>query len=384
MTRTLVVAAVSARLLAEAAVREGFRVIAIDAFGDADTRRAAALWLPLAQPGRMTPDAERVLAALRRCASEPGGIGWIAGAGFDAAPGWLDQAAESLPLLGTAPAALRALRDPAQWFAALARLAIAHPPSALTLPADRRDWLIKDLHGSGGWEVRDACGAQGLRGAEYAQRELAGRPVSLLFVADAAGVRTIGCQWLLSTSIGDRRHVFAGVIGPLTLPPLAERALLDAASALASAFDVRGLASLDALLLDDGGIAVLELNARPPASLALYPDHGLIGVHLAACGVTISRSEMPSPSPTGTARALRGTEIVYARHALHINAATAVRLAARPDVHDWPAANSRFDPGQPVCSLAVTGGDHGTEADTLRAMLAAMREALLDELENLS
>ena len=144
---------------------------------------------------------------------------------------------------------------------------------------------------------------------------------------------------------------------------------------LASAFDVRGLASLDALLLDDGGIAVLELNARPPASLALYPDHGLIGVHLAACGVTISRSGMPSP--TGTARALRGTEIVYARHALHINAATAARLAARPDVHDWPPANSRFDPGQPVCSLAVTGSDTGTgtEADALRASRPAWRAA---------
>jgi predicted ATP-grasp superfamily ATP-dependent carboligase len=160
MAGTLVVAAVSARLLAEAAAHEGWRVVAIDAFGDADTRTAAALWLPLARPGRMSPDTDLTLAALRHCAArEPGVIGWIAGAGFDGAPAWLDEAARTLPLLGTAPAALRALRDPAQWLAALQRLAIPHPPSALALPADRRGWLVKDLHGSGGWEVRDARSA---------------------------------------------------------------------------------------------------------------------------------------------------------------------------------------------------------------------------------
>jgi predicted ATP-grasp superfamily ATP-dependent carboligase len=193
--------------------------------------------------------------------------------------------------------------------------------------------------------------------------------VSLLFVAGAAGVRVVGCQRLLTTTVGDRRHVFAGVIGPLALPAAAERALLDAASALAPAFGVRGLASLDALLLADDAITVLELNARPPASLALYPEHGLLSAHLAACGIGTG----VLPTPTGTP--LRGTEIVYARRPLHVAGAP-----PRPGVHDWPAADSRFEPGQPVCSLSACGSD----ADALRATLAASRDALLDELESSS
>ena len=37
----LVVAAVSARMLAEAAARDGYAVVALDLFGDVDTRRVS-------------------------------------------------------------------------------------------------------------------------------------------------------------------------------------------------------------------------------------------------------------------------------------------------------------------------------------------------------
>ena len=43
----LALAALSARALAEAAAREGLRAVALDVFGDADTRRHAADWQPI-------------------------------------------------------------------------------------------------------------------------------------------------------------------------------------------------------------------------------------------------------------------------------------------------------------------------------------------------
>jgi uncharacterized protein len=49
--KRIAVASISARALAEAAAREGFGVIALDVFGDVDTRLASSLWLPIGAGG---------------------------------------------------------------------------------------------------------------------------------------------------------------------------------------------------------------------------------------------------------------------------------------------------------------------------------------------
>lgn len=385
-TPTLIVAGVSARLMAEAAARDGYRVIALDAFGDLDTRRASAAWLPIARPDALSIDGSLLLQALAGRGRERGVIGWVAGSGFDHAPLWLEQAAERLPLLGTAPAALRALRDPLKWFPLLARLGLAHPPTRLELPAegvDRSGWLVKDLHASGGWSVRPAEGVTRLADSECVQRELLhATPISALFVADGQRAVLVGCQRQLVTTIGALRHVYAGVIGPITLAPRVLAAIERALAQLVPATQVRGLASLDLLVTDEADeqpIRVLELNARPPGSLALYPHCPLMRAHVDAC-----RGELPSAamlregSARGGSAELRGLEIVYARRRVRIGTRAAQDLAARDDAHDLPAAGQSFDAGQPIASLSARGDDVGA----VRAALARSREALLADLEN--
>lgn len=380
-TPALVVAGVSARLMAEAAARDGFRVIALDAFGDLDTRRASHSWQPIAQPGSIEIDPSLLLDALESHAHERGVAGWIAGSGFDHAPAWLEQAAQRLPLLGTTPAALRALRDVRQWFALLARLGLAHPPTRFELPADRTGWLVKDLHASGGWGVRPAEGVARLLDGECAQRELPNAaPISALFVADGERAALVGCQRQLVTAIGARRHVYAGVIGPIVLAPRVVAAIERALAALVPATQVRGLASLDLLFTDDEDeqpIRVLEINARPPGSLALYPHWPLMRAHVEAC-----RGHLPGAAmlreAAGAAGDVRGLEIVYARRRVRLSARAAQDLAARDDAHDLPAAGQCFDAGQPITSLSARGAEVGA----VRAALARSREALLSDLEN--
>lgn len=76
--------------MAEAAAHDGFDVVALDLFGDVDTRRAASRWLPIGAPGSLHIDAARVLAALRELAREREGggpvVGWVAGSGFEGSP----------------------------------------------------------------------------------------------------------------------------------------------------------------------------------------------------------------------------------------------------------------------------------------------------------
>ena len=136
----LAVAAISARMMAEAAARDGFDVVALDLFGDADTRRAAAAFVAIGEPGSLHIDAARVLAALRGLAARGDVMGWVAGSGFEGRPELLAQASLVLPLIGTAPGDVRRVRDPALFFAFLAAQGIGHPKVQSAPPAKPSGW----------------------------------------------------------------------------------------------------------------------------------------------------------------------------------------------------------------------------------------------------
>ena len=76
----LAVAALSARVMAEAAANDGFDVIALDLFGDEDTRRASSQWLPIGEPAEMRIDPALVLPALQALARRGDVIAYSFGA----------------------------------------------------------------------------------------------------------------------------------------------------------------------------------------------------------------------------------------------------------------------------------------------------------------
>lgn len=367
---TLVVAGLSARLMAEAAARDGYRVVALDRFGDLDTRRASARWLGIGGDGaspRLDPEA--TLAALDEAAREPGVIGWVAGSDFECHPALLAAGAARLRLLGTAPADVARLRTPSSFFAALEAHALPHPETRLTPPAATSGWLRKLADGTGGWHIRradDPYPAPPGRTA-YWQREVVGTPMSALFVADGRRARLLGCQLLIVRPIGAHPYVFRGAIGPLALPAERMAELDHALQALTATFALRGLGSLD--VINEGErFLLLEVNPRPPASLGLYGP-GLMRAHVEAC----LRGRLPTapPAPDGL---LRGSEVVFARRAMQLDDSQADALAARPDCHDLPAAGSHYAPGDPVCTVSA----RGRSVDALRNTLADKRQALRD------
>ena len=402
---TLVVAARSARLLAEAASRDGFETIALDCFGDLDTLRAVRQWLPIggegtAQTGRL--DAARTLAALERVAREPGVVGWVAGSDFECDLALLEQGAARLPLIGTAPAAARRVRDPRQFFAALAAAGLAGPETRHSAPQDARGWLRKLANGSGGWHIRRAdeegsfgaaeaapaapeaapanpaapkaaSGKPGAALAAYFQRELAGVPMSALFLANGSKARLVGCQELIVRPYGAHPFVYRGAIGPLAMGCGPMTALLGLLDSLSASFELRGLCSVDFILADERRWP-LEINPRPSASMALYGELPLMRAHVEAClrGVL---TRFASTTEAG-AHGMHGSETVFARRAFVLSAAQSQALAARSDCHDLPAAGSRFGPGEPVCSVHASGQD----APTVRRLLAEKRQALRQSL----
>ena len=369
----LAVAAVSARMLAEAAACDGYDVAALDCFGDVDTRRVSRCCSDIGVGGSaLRIDPGRTLAALREAATQAGAIGWIAGSGLEAEPDLIEQGAALLPLLGTAPAALRRLRTPRSFFARLDALGIAHPETCFDAPPASEGWLLKDGGGHGGWHVRrladDGDPAPAATG-RYFQREARGTPMSGTFIADRREARLLGFNRLLVRPFGGRPFVYGGAIGPLPLPPRPARTVLDAVQALTREFAIAGLASLD-FLLDGDAVSVLELNARPSASMALY-GAGWMRAHVRAC------TEGELPAVDDMRAGVAGHEIMYARRPLHLSTAAAAALEAAQHCHDLPAAGTRFAVGDPVCSHDARAADVA-QLDTL---LTTRRETLWRILE---
>lgn len=369
----LAVAALSARALVESAALDGTRTVALDCFGDADTRRLAAQWHEVGAASALCIDDDKLLASLSALAQRGDTMGWITGSGFDGRADLLERGAALLPLIGTAPADLRRVRDPQEFFGVLHSHGIGFPSVSLDPPATPAGWLLKDAGGCGGWQVRRA--APGLTGGpgQYWQRERRGLPMSATLVANGRDAVLLGFNVQTTRSAGERPFVFCGVTGPVPVSDAVQREVTAIARLLAAVFRLRGLGSLD-FLLDGDTVEVLELNPRPPASLALYPrvgEGGPVRAHLRAC----QHGELPPVlAPTD---GVRGTTIVFAPRALLIDAGTAAQIAQRDGACDLPRADTQVAAGDPLCSL-VAGGRDLHEVTT---RLASGRDALLASLE---
>ena len=366
-------------MLAEAAARDGIEVIALDLFGDADTRRAAAEFIPIGEAHGLRIAPARVLAALARIARRGDAVGWVAGSGFEGLPDLLAEGAALLPLIGTPADAVRRVRDPAAFFGFLAAREIGHPPTSLQPPPEATGWLVKDAAGCGGWHIRRATdahlAAQSPR--HYFQREQPGIAMSATFIGNGCDAVVLGFNRLRVGPVAGQPFVFCGAVGPVALPAAVSARVVSAVRAITAEFALRGLGSLD-FLLDGGRVDLLEVNPRPPASIALYRHLPLMTWHLRA-----SRGgELPPTAPPH--RSIAGHRIVFARRSTVLGAVGARLLAEAGDAHDLPAADTRFEPGDPVCSVSVEVArrpvDNCVDDPAVEAAVDARLDARVDHL----
>lgn len=353
MRETLVVAGLWARPLAESAAQAGWRVIALDLYGDADTRRASARWLRIGNPSSFAIDPFLLREALHEAAREARVIGWVAGSGFEANPQMLSAGPPELPLLGMRCEAVRRVRDPATFFGTLDRLHLAHPQVSLRAPPTSDGWLLKQAGGFGGWHVRPAGEDDARAGpAAYWQRRHAGEPMSALFLADGARARVVALNRLLVRPLGALRFIYHGALGPVRDSALMQQ-VQEALALLVPALQLRGLASLD-FLAHEGRPWLLEVNPRPSATMVLYESAwpgGLVRAHVRAV-----QGNLPGEPPSHRA-GVRGDMVVYADRPCRIGPELAARLASAGDCHDLPASGTAFGCHEPVCSVSAEATD---------------------------
>lgn len=330
------------------------RTVALDHFADTDTRLAAEFTHAVARK-RGGFDRKRLLAAAARLAP-PDTYPLVFGSGLDSCPGMLEELVKKRRLIGNAPHVQRLFREPSRFFRLLRQLDIAHPEVRFDRPPDPHRWLIKSGCSEGGKRVR-FCAHDCTGHRDYYQRRLPGSAFSALFLADGQRAEILGFNTLWSVSRPEFPYLFVGAINVAPLNQDQQQRISAALARLVEAGELRGLNSLDFMLDDHGEPLVLEINARPSATMALYdedyPD-GLLAAHIRACRGRIETGDRPA----STFRAFR---VIFSPARL-----TMASLPSWPPwCSDLPASGSVVAKGQPLCTVRA----EGNSAEAVRALL---------------
>jgi predicted ATP-grasp superfamily ATP-dependent carboligase len=352
--RSLIIAAASARSLAQSAVAAGFRVFCVDCFGDEDLRelleQSAGTYLGRAADLDTWP---------QLLDSVPPEIPLLWAGGLENHLAALSEVARSRPLLGLPLNIVRALRQPEQLatlFDAARSLRVQFPETRLQEPPATGRWLWKPAGTSGGLGVQRLTDDLRLQLADASsrtagsfQKEVDGLPCSVVVAADGHAARIIGLSlqfsgWPELNAAGFR---FCGNIGPLEMPPRLVATLGDAVQRLLESSQIpRGIFGLD-FLLTTQLCWLLEINPRIPASHWIYETPGEWNA------VSFLAQEQPLTAEMHGQRRLRTQLIVWARRQLRFPQAADVLLPSSGVLRfaDRPAPNTIVPAGTPICSV---------------------------------
>jgi predicted ATP-grasp superfamily ATP-dependent carboligase len=350
----------SVRALAESAALAGYRVTALDAYGDLDlTVRVPALSL------RRDFGLDYSAARAARVAADLPATTAAYGSGFENHPAAIAALARGRTLWGNTAAVVRRVRHPAALAEALSARGFAVPqvrtaPRA-TAPAEEPTWLVKPLRSGGGHGIRAARGGERLQRGAYLQERIRGEPGSIVFVADGRRAVPLGVsrQLVGDPAFGASGFTYSGSLLAGALPVFEREAEIVAtasrlASAVTEAFGLVGANGLD-FIARDGVAWPIEVNPRYAASMELVERaHGVsvFGLHAAACAGELPRFPSLLSRRLGT---VWGKAIVYATADVTMRE---IRRWWREDrVRDVPHAGERIGRGRPICTVLGSGAD---------------------------
>lgn len=368
-------------MLAQAAKNAGLKPLVIDLFVDLDTQRYAEDFRRVSS----LTDTD-ITSAVDYFIKRYAVAHVIYGSGFEYYPESLCYLDSRLIILGNSPETFLTLQNKPEFFAALNKLAIPYPEAAFKAPAcingRADDWLVKPMQGKGGVGIKRYCPCDSLEPSVYWQKYQQGTPHSVLFLADGHKVQVIGFnrQWISDLS-KSREFIFSGVINSSDLSNAQKRLVTNWLQKLVSVFGLKGLNSLDFIRTDEH-IAVLEINARPSASMQLYNDNLLLR-HIEACLTGLDNTGIESSSVDRAASSGRlgkrlqprytGYQIVYAMQDVIIPN----EFAWPEGCMDLPESGVICRAGQPICSIIA----HQNESEHVLAQLLSLQQFIINKLE---
>lgn len=343
----MLIVANSARMLAQFARLAGFSSLVIDCFADQDTQE---LVLELVKVDSL------VMAEVKQAVSilnqRHRMTHLIYGTGFESNLSTLEYLEQNFTVLGNPFDIFSLVQNKTYFFLKLKQLQIPFPETIFQAPDEQADWLTKPLAGEGGIGIRrynkelkkiDSC---------YWQKLCTGIPSSVLFVANGRDYKIIGLHKQFVTQINEDDFVFSGLINQLEINESIVQNLRNILDKLVLAFSLRGINSLD-FIISNKQCFVLEINARPSASLNLYPSDLLL-MHINSC---LTAEELPLVKALTSYQAYK---IIFAETNMTISNA----IFWPSWVVDRPQQGSIINTGMPICSI-IAGGKNEQQVENL-------------------
>ncbi len=364
----VLILALSARALAQAAQAYGCAAHVIDHFGDEDTLACAASWQRLALDGQGKLNCTKLHAAVRTLRARLPQAPLLWGGGLESHPALLQALAHEGILLGSDLSGVARLLDLPELAMALRANGVPLPSTSRAFPRGQ-GWLCKEAGGAGGAHVREVNEEIPTGGGSYFQRRVEGHAHSVTLLATVAGVQVLGWNRLLRDDfMAGRSFAWQGAITTSDLAPDVQECIEHAATRIANELGWRGLCGLDFMLPPDGGTPqIIDLNPRPTATFPLHTKaEDALRLHLEACRGVVPHSE---PKLCST---LRGLRVLYAAHPLCI-----------PNSLDWPnwisdrpPRGSHIRAGEPICTVQASGSSHAEVLTTLQSRVHELMERL--------
>jgi uncharacterized protein len=348
-----VIAGVATRALAVSAARAGYRVTAVDAFGDVDLRAVAEV-VSLRRKGGTGFSARAAALAARGVRADLAGYT----SNFENHPEAVALLARGRHLLGNRPSVLEQIRNPLILMRALRHRGFAVPLVRSSPPSSPspQGWLLKPRRSGGGHGITIWRGHPVPR-SWYLQERIAGVAGSITFVADGHRAVPLGIsrQLIGEEAFGSQGFRYCGSLLSGSGRALFDRGeqvverARDLAGALAEEFGLVGLNGLD-FIARDGVPYPIEVNPRYSASMELIERASgisLFEAHAESCAGTLLE-------PPALAASIHGKAVVFARRAVTVGDTAGW---AAQGIADIPHPGERIGRGHPICTVFAEGVD---------------------------
>ena len=404
----------SVRSLVEACSRAGLDCVAVDHFGDADTRTFAKdrwVQLELVDERLLSQETLAVIERVARSFHSASSFVFLLAGGMEN----LGEAVEQLRCIGTVigPNEMQRtkLRDWTFLQSAANASGIEFPQTLTpwrTLPSsgvlanvgsvgnDQREqsWLWKPVRGAGGLKIVRTEKMSETCGEGYWQQYIAGRQLGVTCSIHEEYSLVVGATKSLDASDwpGPSEFIYRGSIGPVELTADALRQVTNLCVYIQQQLDFSGLLQFDFIQDADGRLWLLECNPRWTAGmevlLGFFENSERTREFIVGTCLSNSSSELNlavGRKPSGNSNHTFAKAIVYAEHEIHITEQTVDELHRQSQTDaggfswlaDIPHAAQTIEQGHPIATVRASLNDPLNtlgEGETCSQLLHKLRE----------
>jgi len=335
--KNILIVANSGRMLAQLSRNAGLVPLVIDCFSDCDTQYLALDYVKI-----NTLELKYVKKAFSVLSHHNKINHVIYGSGLERYKSTLKFLYQNLVVLGNTPEIFSLIQNKTYFFSRLKHLGILFPETTFQVPDINNNWLVKPEQGEGGLGIKKFEGLSKITAPSYWQKFITGKTMSVLFVAYGNEYKIIGFNKQYFTRIEDNQFVFSGVISQPEINKDIVQTINLWLAALIPDFGLKGINTLD-FIVKNNCCYVLEVNARPSASMQLY-QQDLLTRHINS----FIDAQLQSVIVIKTYKAYK---VVFAEAEVFIND----HIQWPQWVVDIPKSGSIIHTGMPICSIIADG-----------------------------